>query len=93
MQRLGTLTGWGEQNPGGAVQKIFNALSIFALLVAGGALFSAIGIASDSAYAIAAGKARDWLATSAKRLEVFRGLGGLALTLLGLYMLYEALVH
>jgi len=58
-----------------------------------GALFSAIGIASDSAYAIAAGKARDWLATSAKRLKVFRVLGGLALTLLGLYMLYEALVH
>ena len=58
-----------------------------------GALFSAIGIASDSAYAIAAGKARDWLATSAKRLAVFRGLGGLALTLLGIYMLYEALVH
>ncbi|NCV36361.1 MAG: LysE family translocator [Actinobacteria bacterium] len=58
-----------------------------------GALFSAIGIASDSTYAIAAGKARDWLATSAKRLAVFRGLGGLALTLLGLYMLYEALVH
>ena len=58
-----------------------------------GALFSAIGIASDSAYAIAAGKARDWLATSAKRLTVFRGVGGLALTLLGIYMLYEALVH
>ena len=58
-----------------------------------GALFSSIGIASDSVYAIAAGKARDWLATSAKRLAVFRGVGGLALTLLGLYMLYEALVH
>ena len=57
-----------------------------------GALFSAIGIASDSTYAIAAGKARDWLATSAKRLAVFRGLGGLALTLLGIYMLYEATV-
>ncbi|MDA9796668.1 LysE family translocator [Aquiluna sp.] len=57
-----------------------------------GALFSSIGIASDSTYAIAAGKARDWLATSAKRLAVFRGLGGLALTLLGLYMLYEATV-
>ncbi len=41
MQRLGTLTGWGEPNPGGTVQKIFNALSIFALLVAGGALFIA----------------------------------------------------
>ena len=58
-----------------------------------GGIFSVIGIASDSVYAIAAGKARDWLATSAKRLAVFRGLGGLALTLLGVYMLYEALVH
>ncbi|MGA0414096.1 MAG: LysE family translocator, partial [Aquiluna sp.] len=58
-----------------------------------GALFSAIGIASDSVYAIAAGKARDWLATSAQRLAIFRGLGGLALTLLGVYMLYEALSH
>ncbi|MDA8552319.1 LysE family translocator [Aquiluna sp.] len=57
-----------------------------------GALFSSIGIASDSVYAIAAGKARDWLATSAKRLAVFRGLGGLALTLLGIYMLYQATV-
>lgn len=58
-----------------------------------GAIFSVIGIASDSIYAVAAGKARDWLATSAKRLSTFRGLGGLALTLLGLYMLYEALAH
>ena len=58
-----------------------------------GALFSVIGIASDSVYAIAAGKAREWLATSAKRLSTFRGFGGLALTLLGVYMLYEALVH
>jgi len=58
-----------------------------------GAIFSAIGIVSDSVYAIAAGKARDWLATSAKRLATFRGLGGLALTMLGIYMLYEALAH
>ena len=58
-----------------------------------GALFSAIGIASDSVYAIAAGKAREWLATSAQRLAIFRGLGGFALTLLGVYMLYEALSH
>ena len=58
-----------------------------------GAIFSVIGIASDSVYAIAAGKARDWLATSARRLATFRGLGGLALTMLGIYMLYEALAH
>ena len=58
-----------------------------------GAIFSVIGIASDSVYAIAAGRARDWLATSTLRLAVFRGLGGLALTLLGLYMLFEAIFH
>ena len=58
-----------------------------------GLIFSIIGIASDSVYAIAAGRARDWLATSEKRLAAFRGLGGLALTLLGVYMLYEAIAH
>ncbi len=58
-----------------------------------GLIFSIIGIASDSVYAIAAGRARDWLATSEQRLATFRGLGGLALTLLGVYMLYEAIAH
>jgi threonine/homoserine/homoserine lactone efflux protein len=58
-----------------------------------GAIFSVIGIISDSIYAIAAGQARSWLASSHQRLATFRGIGGLALTLLGLYMLYEALVH
>ena len=58
-----------------------------------GLIFSIIGIASDSVYAIAAGRARDWLATSEQRLATFRGLGGIALTLLGVYMLYEAVAH
>ena len=58
-----------------------------------GLIFSIIGIASDSVYAIAAGKAREWLATSEQRLATFRGLGGLALTLLGVYMFYEAIAH
>ncbi len=58
-----------------------------------GLIFSIIGIASDSIYAVAAGRARDWLATSEQRLATFRGLGGLALTLLGVYMLYEAIAH
>ena len=56
-----------------------------------GLIFSIIGIASDSVYAIAAGKAREWLATSEQRLATFRVLGGLALTLLGVYMLYVAI--
>ena len=55
-----------------------------------GLIFSVIGIASDMVYAITAGKARDWLSTSQRRLEIFRGVGGLALALLGLYMLFDA---
>ncbi len=58
-----------------------------------GAIFSVIGIVSDSVYAIAAGQARSWLASSHQRLSTFRGIGGLALTLLGVYMLYEAIFH
>ena len=56
-----------------------------------GALFSAIGIASDSTYAIAAGK-QETAATSAKNSKSFESWWA-ALTLLSLYMLYEALVH
>ena len=56
-----------------------------------GALFLVIGVTSDSAYAIAAGKARDWLSSSADRLATFRGIGGLALTLLGVYMFFDAI--
>lgn len=58
-----------------------------------GAIFSVIGTLSDSVYAISAGQARNWLAGSHRRLSNFRGAGGLALTLLGLYMLYEAVFH
>ena len=58
-----------------------------------GLIFSVIGIASDMVYAVAAGKARDWLSTSQKRLAAFRGIGGFALTLLGLYMLLDAVLN
>ena len=58
-----------------------------------GALFLIIGVSSDSVYAIAAGKARHWLGGSDKRLANFRGIGGLALALLGLYMLLDALLQ
>jgi threonine/homoserine/homoserine lactone efflux protein len=58
-----------------------------------GAIFSVIGTLSDSVYAVAAGQARNWLAGSTGRLATFRGIGGIALTLLGFYMLYEAFVH
>ena len=57
-----------------------------------GALFLIIGVTSDAVYAIAAGKARHWLGDSDQRLANFRGIGGLALTFLGLYMLLDALL-
>lgn len=56
-----------------------------------GLIFSVIGIASDMVYAVSAGKARDWLSTSKSRLEIFRGIGGIALALLGIYMLWDAI--
>ena len=55
-----------------------------------GLLFSVIGIASDSVWAIAAGTARQWLTSSVSRLAVVRG-GGVALAGLGIYMFLEAL--
>ena len=55
-----------------------------------GLLFSIIGVASDSVWAIAAGTARDWLTASLGRLATVRAGGGVALTGLGVYMTYEA---
>jgi threonine/homoserine/homoserine lactone efflux protein len=57
-----------------------------------GIIFSLIGIASDMVYAISAGRARDWLSTSSRRLARFRGAGGIALAALGIYMLIDAFI-
>lgn len=54
-----------------------------------GVVFLTVGVASDSIYAIAAGKARSWLAGSEGRLASFRAAGGIALTLLGCWMLWD----
>ena len=48
-----------------------------------GCIFLAIGLVSDSAWAIAAGSARVWLARSRRRLEALTGAGGLVLIGLG----------
>jgi threonine/homoserine/homoserine lactone efflux protein len=52
------------------------------LLLLGG-IFLTIGVISDSAWAIAAGTARGWLARSRGRLEAIAGAGGLVLIGLG----------
>lgn len=56
-----------------------------------GLLFSIIGVASDSVWALAAGTARNWLTSSLGRLAMVRAGGGVALMGLGVYMAFEAL--
>jgi threonine/homoserine/homoserine lactone efflux protein len=48
-----------------------------------GAIFSAIALVSDSAWALAAGTARAWLASSPRRLELLGGTSGLVMIGLG----------
>ena len=55
------------------------------MLVLGG-FFFVVGVASDLVWAIAAGKARTWLARSSHRLETVRLAGGVALMALGVYL-------
>jgi threonine/homoserine/homoserine lactone efflux protein len=56
-----------------------------------GLIFSVIGFFSDSLWALAAGTARHWFGKSQSRLAALRGGGGVSLSLLGIYMAYEAL--
>jgi threonine/homoserine/homoserine lactone efflux protein len=51
-----------------------------------GAFFFVVGVASDLVWALAAGKARGWLARSSHRLAVVRLAGGVALIALGVYL-------
>lgn len=55
------------------------------MLILGG-FFFVVGVASDLVWALAAGKARNWLAQSAHRLANVRLAGGVALVALGLYL-------
>lgn len=48
-----------------------------------GAIFAAIALVSDSAWGLAAGTAREWLARSPRRLELVGGTGGLVMIGLG----------
>ena len=55
-----------------------------------GAIFVVIGIVSDGVWALAAGRARAWLASSEGRIAVLRAIGGAALMVLGLVMALTA---
>jgi threonine/homoserine/homoserine lactone efflux protein len=48
-----------------------------------GAVFAGIALISDSAWALAAGTARAWLASSPRRLALIGGVGGLAMIGIG----------
>ena len=48
-----------------------------------GAIFAGIALISDSAWALAAGTARSWLASSPRRLALIGGAGGLAMIGIG----------
>jgi threonine/homoserine/homoserine lactone efflux protein len=48
-----------------------------------GAIFAGVALLSDSAWALAAGTARAWLASSPRRLALLGGTGGLAMIAIG----------
>lgn len=68
-----------------------NGISVVWQMLLLGLIFTIIGITSDSVWAVGAGFARDWFASSSHRLEAVRAGGGVALAGLGVYMLYDAL--
>lgn len=70
-----------------------NGLSVVWQMLLLGLIFSIIGIASDSVWAVGAGLAREWFAKSESRLVGVRAGGGVALGGLGVYMLYDALAQ
>lgn len=57
-----------------------------------GAIFAAIAFFSDSAWALLAGTAREWLATDTKRIEILRAVGGIVMFILGLLVIVAAIV-
>jgi threonine/homoserine/homoserine lactone efflux protein len=52
-------------------------------IIALGAIFAGVALISDSAWALAAGTARAWLARSPRRLALLGGTGGLAMIAIG----------
>ena len=64
--------------------------SITSQLFTLGAVFCVFGFIFDSAYGLLAGTARDWFASSPKRLVTMRTTGGIVMMLLGLATILTA---
>ena len=65
---------------------------ITAQLILLGAIFSILAFISDGSWGLLAGTARAWLANDSSRLEKLRGAGGSIMILLGLSVLFFAIV-
>lgn len=57
-----------------------------------GLTFCVLAFLSDGAWGLLAGTARDWLASSNGRLEKLRAFGGIVMIILGVAVLYSAIV-
>lgn len=57
-----------------------------------GLVFCVLAFISDGSWGLLAGTARTWLATDNRRLERLRGFGGTIMIILGLAVLYSAVV-
>lgn len=68
-----------------------DGMSVIIQMLVLASIFLVVGVISDSVWAVGAGFAREWFARSENRLIAVRGGGGIALSGLGLYMLYDAL--
>ena len=66
--------------------------SVTAQLILLGAIFAILAFVSDGSWGMLAGTARNWLATDSKRLERLRATGGVIMIILGLSVLFSAIV-
>ena len=66
--------------------------SVTAQLILLGAIFAILAFVSDGSWGMLAGTARNWLAKDAKRLERLRATGGVIMILLGISVVYSAIV-
>lgn len=66
--------------------------SVTTQLILLGAVFSILAFFSDGTWGLLAGTARNWLATDSKRLELLRLTGGVIMIILGLSVLFSAIV-